>query len=145
MHHIPLSVLFEKTIYKALPVVVEALEKHKLRDKVRVLASAKLYAPHVSAKAMALGADAVGNARSVMIAGGCIRVGLCSGEYGTCPVGLATMKKKHQRAYAQAWDAKVAQIGRYLKARNKGLIQVASIVGVDSPSKLVSEHVAPGA
>jgi len=140
---IALSVLFGKTIYKALPVVVESLQKHKLKDKVKVLASAKLYAPHMSAKALAMGADAVGNARSIMIAGGCIRAGLCSGEYGTCPVGLATMKKKNRRAYAQTWDAKVVQISRYIKAHNKGLIQVASIVGVDSPSKLEPSHIAP--
>lgn len=140
---IALSVLFGKTIYKALPVVVQALEAHGIRDRVKVLASAKLYAPHMSAKALALGADGVGNARSIMIAGGCIRAGLCSGEYGNCPVGLATMKKSNRRAYAQTWDAKVLQISRYIKAHNKGLIQVASIVGVDSPSKLKVEHIAP--
>ena len=140
---ISLSVLFGKTIYKALPVVIAALEKHKLRDRVKVLASAKLYAPHMSAKALAMGADAVGNARSIMIAGGCIRAGLCSGEYGTCPVGLATMKKANRRAYAQTWNRKVEQIGRYIKAHNKGVIQVASIVGVKSPSDLKPEHVAP--
>lgn len=64
----------------------ESLIKHKIRDKIKVLCAAKLYAPHMSARALALGADAVGNARSIMISGGCIRAALCSGEHGTCPV-----------------------------------------------------------
>jgi glutamate synthase (ferredoxin) len=137
-----LGILFGKTIFDALPVVIKALEKHGVRDRVKVLASAKLYAPHMSARALALGADAVGNARSIMIAGGCIRAGLCSGEDGDCPVGLATMKRKNRRAYAQAWDQKIEQIKNYLSAHNKGLIQVASICGVKSPSLLRPEHIA---
>lgn len=97
----------------------------------------------MSARALALGADAIGNARSIMIAGGCIRAGLCSGEYGHCPVGLAMMRKANRRACAQAWDEKVVQIGNYIAAHNKGLIQVAAIVGVKSPSLLTRDHIAP--
>lgn len=139
---IALSVLFGKKIYDAIPIVVKSLEKHKVRDRVKVLASAKLYAPHMSGRIMALGADAVGNARSIMIAGGCIRAGLCSGENGNCPVGLATMHPGKRKAYKQTWDAKVKQISNYIKAHNKGLIQVAAICGVPSPSKLAPKHVA---
>ena len=142
---IALGVLFGKRIYEALEIVNEVLMAQKVRDQVKVFASAKLYAPHMSARAMALGADAVGNARSIMISGGCIRAGLCSGEHGNCPVGMATMKKKNRRSYAQAWDKKVQQIQNYIKAHNKGLIQVASICGVASPSLLAPEHVAPTA
>lgn len=139
---IALWVLFWKKVYDALPIVQESLIKHKIRDKIKVLCAAKLYAPHMSARALALGADAVGNARSIMISGGCIRAALCSGEHGTCPVWLATMKKKNRRAYAQAWDAKVKQIWNYITAHNKWLIQVASICGVKSPSELTLKHIA---
>jgi hypothetical protein len=52
------------------------------------------------------------------------------------------MKKANRRAYAQAWDAKVKQIGNYIKAHNKGLIQVAAICGVAGPHALRPEHVA---
>lgn len=96
----------------------------------------------MSAKALAHGADAIGNARSIMIAGGCIRAGLCSGEYGTCPVGLATMNKNNRKAYAQNFDAKVTQIRNYINAHKKGIVQVASICGVKSPSELASKHIA---
>lgn len=139
---IALWVLFWKKVYDALPIVQEVLTRHKIRDKMKVLSAAKLYAPHMSARAMALWADAIGNARSIMISGGCIRAGLCSGEHGTCPVGLATMEKKNRRAYAQAWDAKVQQISNYITAHNKGVLQVASICGVESPTLLTIKHIA---
>ena len=142
---IALGVLFGKRIYEALEIVMDVLNTQGVRDQVKVFASAKLYAPHMSARAMALGADAVGNARSIMISGGCIRAGLCSGEHGNCPVGLATMKKSNRRSYAQTWHKKVQQIQNYIKAHNKGLIQVASICGVPSPSELAPAHIAPKA
>jgi len=138
---IALGVLFGKTIYEAIPIAQRVLEKHKVRDRVKMFASSKLYAPHMSARAMALGADAVGNARSIMIAGGCIRAGVCSGEHGDCPVGMATMKKGKRRAYAQAKEKKAKQISNYIKAHNKGLIQVGAICGVKSPSMLGLEHI----
>ncbi len=138
---VALGILFGKKIYDALKIVNDVLKEEGVRDKVKVFASSKLYAPHMSARAMAMGADAVGNARSIMIAGGCIRAGVCSGEYGTCPVGMATMEKKHRKAYQQAIERKALQIRNYIKEHNHGLIQVASICGVKSPSLLNESHV----
>ncbi len=137
-----LSTLFWKKIYEALQIAIETLNEYNVRDKVRVFASAKLYSPFMSAKALALWADAIWNARSIMIAWGCIRAGLCSGEYWDCPVGLATMKKKNRRAYKQTWDKKIEQIGNFVKAHNKWLIQVASISWVNSPHLLEKKHIA---
>lgn len=138
---IALGILFGKRIYDALEIVNQSLKNHGVRDRVKVFASSKLYAPHMSAKALALGADAVGNARSIMIAGGCIRAGVCSGEHGTCPVGMATMNKRRRRGYAQAIEKKTQQIANYIKSHNKGLVQVGAICGVKSPSMLNQEHV----
>lgn len=138
---VALGILFGKKIYDALEVLVHVLEEYNVRDRVKIFASSKLYAPHMSARAMALGADAIGNARSIMIAGGCIRAGLCSGEYGVCPIGMATMKKNKRRAYEQVQEKKAKQIANYIKAHNKGLIQVAAVAGVTSPSDLSTDHV----
>lgn len=139
---IALSVLFGKKVHDALEVVTSVLDEYEMRSRVKIFASAKLYAPHMSARALALGADAVGNARSIMIAGGCIRSGLCSGENGPCPVGLATMNKQKRRAYAQTIEKKTEQIRNYIHAHNTGVIQVAAICGVESPSLLSTEHIA---
>lgn len=140
---IALGILFGKKIFEALAIVNETLEEYNVRDRVKIFASSKLYAPHMSARALALGADAVGNARSIMVAGGCIRAGLCSGEEGKCPVGMATMDKSKRKSYARAWDAKVLQMKNYIHAHNKGLIQVAAVCGVESPCLLTKDHVAP--
>ncbi len=138
---VALGILFGRQIYDALEIVVGVLEKHGVRDEVKVFASSKLYAPHMSAKAMALGADAIGNARSIMIAGGCIRAGVCSGEHGTCPVGMATLKKSRRRSFEQAKEKKALQIANYIKAHNKGLIQVGAICGLESPHLLSEKDI----
>ena len=138
---VALWILFGKKIYDALEILIDVLEEYNIRDRVKVLASSKLYAPHMSARAMALGADAIGNARSIMIAGGCIRAWLCSGEYGVCPIGMATMKKNKRRGYEQVMEKKAEQIKNYIKAHNKWLIQVAAVAWVKSPSELSIDHI----
>lgn len=137
-----LSTLFGKKIYEALAIAVKTLEKYEIKKDVKVFAAAKLYTPFMSAKALAIGADAIWNARSIMIAWGCIRAGLCSGEEGNCPVWLATMKKSNRRAYRQTWNAKVTQISNFISAHNKGLEQVAAISGLTSPHMLEKKHLA---
>jgi glutamate synthase domain-containing protein 2 len=139
---IALGVLFGKKVYDALEIVINLLKEYGVRDRVKVFASSKLYAPHQSARAIALGADAVGLARSMMVAGGCIRAGLCSGEGGDCPIGMATMQKRKRRSYEQVWATKVEQIKNYLTAHDKGLVQVAAVAGVTSPSDLTHDHIA---
>jgi len=115
-----LSVLFWKKIYDALKITNKVLKEYKIRNKIKVFASSKLYTPYMSAKALALWADAIWNARSIMISAGCIRAWLCSWEQWACPVWLATMKKSKRRAYKQAWD---------------------KIIWVDSPDKLNEKHI----
>jgi glutamate synthase domain-containing protein 2 len=137
-----LSTLFWKRIYEALAIANNLLIEYGIRDNIKVFAAAKLYTPFMSAKALALWADAIWNARSIMIAWGCIRAWLCSWEEGNCPVGLATMNKSNRRWYRQTWDKKVEQISNFINAHNKGLIQVASIAGVESPHLLKKEHIA---
>lgn len=137
---IALGMLFGRKIYESLLIVDGVLKRFGVRDRVKVFASSKLYAPHMSARSLALGADAVGNARSIMIAWWCIRAGLCSGEYGPCPIGMATMSKVKRRGYEQVWSEKVQQIKNYILAHNKGLIQVAAVAGLTSPHLLSKQH-----
>lgn len=137
-----LSTMFWKKIYEALDIANKLLIKHEIREDIKIFAAAKLYTPFMSAKALALWADAVWNARSIMIAWGCIRAGLCSWEEWNCPVWLATMNKSNRRAYRQTWDKKVTQISNFINAHNKWLIQVASIAWLTSPDLLEKKHIA---
>ena len=136
-----LSVLFGKRIYAALETADKILKKHKVRKNIKIFAAAKLYTPYMSAKALALWADAIGNARSIMISAGCIRAAKCSGEHWACPVGIATMKKANRRWFRQAWDKKVEQVFNFINAHNKWLIQVAAISGLKWPQGFEKKHV----
>ena len=136
-----LGTLFGKKAIPALKVVVDNLEKHKSRDKVKIFLSSKLYTANYSARALALGADLVGTARGIMLSAGCIRSGKCSGENGPCPVGLATMKKNKRKSYAMVIEEKAKSVTRYIKAHNKDLVSVSSICGVYSPNKLNKNHI----
>lgn len=51
---VALGILFGKKIYDALALVGEILQEYKIRDRVKIFASSKLYAPHMSARALAL-------------------------------------------------------------------------------------------
>jgi glutamate synthase domain-containing protein 2 len=137
-----LSTLFGKRIYAALETADEILKKHNVRKNIKIFAAAKLYTPYMSAKALALWADAIGNARSIMISAGCIRAAKCSWEHWACPVGIATMKKANRRWFRQAWDKKVTQVSNFINAHNKWLIQVAAISWLKGPQGFEKKHVA---
>lgn len=137
-----LSTLFWKRIYAALETADKILTKHKVRKNIKIFAAAKLYTPYMSAKALALWADAIWNARSIMISAGCIRAAKCSWEHWTCPVWIATMKKTNRRWFRQAWDKKVSQVSNFIHAHNKWLIQVAAIAWLKSPSDFQKKHIA---
>lgn len=139
---IALRIMYGKNIYEALDIAMDVLHRHGVRDRLKVFASSKLYAPHMSARAMAHGADAIGNARSIMIAGWCIRAGLCSGEKWPCPIGMTTMDPGKRRGYEQILPKKVKHIAQYIMAHNKGLIQAAAVAGLTSPHLFSKEHLA---
>lgn len=137
-----LSTLFWKRIYAALETADKILTKHNVRKNIKIFAAAKLYTPYMSAKALASWADAIWNARSIMISAWCIRAAKCSWEHGPCPVWIATMVKSNRRGFQQAWDKKVTQVSNFINAHNKWLIQVAAISGLKSPTDFSKEHIA---
>ncbi|KKK56515.1 hypothetical protein LCGC14_3063750, partial [marine sediment metagenome] len=80
---------------ESLPLVVNMLEKHGLRERVKVIASGKLIVPSKVAWALALGADFVVSARGHMFALGCIQALQCNKD--TCPTGITTHNERLQR------------------------------------------------
>jgi glutamate synthase domain-containing protein 2 len=72
----------------ALVVVVNALKKAGLRDKIKVLATGKITTAFDIIKLLCLGADATYAARSMMLALGCIQALRCNNN--KCPAGVAT-------------------------------------------------------
>ena len=67
-------------VYRAaiLPGVVDLLEKHGLKERIKVIASGKLITPAEVARAYCAGADFVATARGFMFALGCIQAMRCN-------------------------------------------------------------------
>ena len=82
-------------IVESLPMVVDILKKHGLKERIKVIASGKLITPAEVAWAYCVGADFVTTARGFMFALGCIQALQCNKN--TCPTGVTTHDKRLQK------------------------------------------------
>ncbi|MCB9225368.1 MAG: FMN-binding glutamate synthase family protein [Crocinitomicaceae bacterium] len=79
-------------LYVGLVMADTLLKKYGLRDKIKVIASGKVFSGFDILKAISLGADLTQSARAFMLSIGCIHAQLCNTN--TCPVGVATQDKR---------------------------------------------------
>ncbi|MEL7310950.1 MAG: FMN-binding glutamate synthase family protein [Pseudomonadota bacterium] len=126
------------TIEQSLPMVIDALEAHGLRKRIRVIASGKLINPVDVAWALSAGADCVQSARGFMLALGCIQAMQCNKN--TCPTGITTHDRKLQRGLVP--EDKARRVARYAKGMHKELETIAHACGVSEPRQLTREHCA---
>lgn len=124
------------TIRESLPLVVDKLVEHGLRDRIRVIASGKLINPAEVAWAMCVGADFVNSARGYMFALGCIQALQCNKN--TCPTGITTHDKRLQRGLVPA--DKAERVRKYTETMLKEVGIIAHSCGVDSPRGLKRFH-----
>ena len=82
-------------IWDSLPLVVDILVKHGLKDRIRVVASGKLVNPVDIAWALCVGADFIVSARGFMFSLGCIQALQCNKN--TCPTGITTHDERLQQ------------------------------------------------
>ena len=75
-------------LLEGLSFVYKTLVKYQLKDQIKIIASGKAIDAFDVIKMKAMGADAVGMARSFMLSLGCIQARECNLD--TCPVGVAT-------------------------------------------------------
>ena len=75
----------------ALIFVRVTLERYKLRDRIRIIASGKAVSAFSIIKFIALGADICNSARGFMFSLGCIQALRCNTN--ECPTGVATQNK----------------------------------------------------
>jgi glutamate synthase domain-containing protein 2 len=80
---------------ESLPLLVDKLNMHGLRDRIKVVASGKLINPANVAWALCMGADFCTSARGFMFALGCIQSLQCNRN--TCPTGVTTHDLRLQR------------------------------------------------
>ncbi len=123
-------------IRESLPVVVDTLTRHGLRDRIRVIASGKMITPTEVAWAVCAGADFVATARGFMFALGCIQALQCNKN--TCPTGITTHNKRLQRGLDPV--DKAERVYQYAMGIRKELAIIAHSCGVNEPRELQREH-----
>ena len=121
---------------ESLPLVVDKLDEHGLRNRIKVVASGKLINPADAAWALCLGADFVTSARGFMFALGCIQALQCNKN--TCPTGITTHNKKLQRGLVP--EDKAERVRRYSETMRKEIGVIAHSCGVPEPRRLRRFH-----
>jgi glutamate synthase domain-containing protein 2 len=134
---LPLMDLVGVTIREALPEVANLLREYGLKERIKLIASAKLMVPGDVAWALAAGADFVTSARGFMFSLGCIQAMKCN--QNTCPTGITTHDPRFQKGLVP--EDKYKKVARYAKNIVKEVETIAHSVGVAEPRLLRREHV----
>lgn len=124
-------------IREALPAVVQVLENHGLKGRIKVIASGKLLTPADVAWALCAGADFINCARGFMFSLGCIQALKCNKN--TCPTGVTTHNKRLQRGLNP--EDKAVKVANYAMNMVKEVETIAHSCGVRSPRLLKPYHV----
>lgn len=109
-------------LIEGLVFVNKLLQKHNLKDQIKIIASGKAIDAFDIVKYLALGANAIGMARSFMLSLGCIQARECNLD--TCPVGVATQDDDLVKALVV--QEKNIRVKNY---HNKTITAVKSVVG----------------
>ena len=123
-------------IKESLPLAVDKLVDHGLRERIKVIASGKLITPAEVAWAMCVGADFVTSARGFMFALGCIQALQCNKN--TCPTGITTHKKKLQAGLDP--ELKAERVKNYVENMVHEIGVIAHSCGVREPRELRRFH-----
>ena len=123
-------------IRESLPLVIDIINRHGLKGRIRVIASGKLITPAEAAMALCLGADFINSARGFMFALGCIQALQCNKN--TCPTGITTHDKHLQRGLVVS--DKAERVKNYSKMMHKEIGIIAHSCGVREPRKLKRFH-----
>lgn len=124
-------------IRESLPIAVEIIGKHGLRERMRIIASGKLVIPGSVAWALAAGADFIQCGRGFMFSIGCIQALKC--HQNTCPTGVTTHKKHLQRGLVVR--EKSTMVAQYARTIHEHVELIAHSCGVAEPRQLRRKHV----
>ena len=122
---------------ESLPLLVDKLVEHGLRERICVIAAGKLINPVSVAWALCMGADFVNTARGFLFALGCIQAMQCNKN--TCPTGITTQDPRLQRGLNV--ELKAERVYHYVKNLLKEVEMVAHACGVPEPRQLRRHHV----
>lgn len=132
----PLMDYMGLTVRESLPIIIDKLICHGLRERIKVICSGKLITPSRVAWALAIGADFVQSARGFMFSLGCIQALKCNKD--TCPTGVTTHRKKLQ-AGLDPRD-KAVRVAHYQQNITYEVGMIAHACGVSEPRGLNRTH-----
>ena len=123
-------------IKESLPLVIDRLKMHGLRDRIKVITSGKLITPAEVAWTFAVGADFAVSARGFMFSLGCIQALQCNKN--TCPTGITTHNKKLQTGLDPILKAE--RVKNYARNMAHEVGVIAHSCGVHEPRQLRRFH-----
>ncbi|MFT4561477.1 MAG: glutamate synthase domain-containing protein 2 [Gammaproteobacteria bacterium] len=134
----PLSLMDDMglPLRESLPLLVDGLVKHRLRERIKIVASGKLVTPADVAWALCVGADFIASARGFMFALGCIQALQCNKN--TCPTGITTHDKGLQRGLVP--EDKSVRVANYCRNLQHEVGTIAHSCGVPEPRGLRRSH-----
>lgn len=121
----------------ALIFVNSALIGIGLRDKIRIIASGKIFSAFHLLRAIALGADSVNSARGMMFALGCVQSRSCNTN--RCPTGIATQNPSRNNALVV--EDKARRVANFHKEMIENLIELIGAAGLRSLNQLKPRHI----
>ena len=123
-------------VRESLPMLIDKLHEHGLRERIKVNVSGKMINPTEVAWAMCIGTDFISTARGPMFALGCIQALQCNKN--TCPTGITTHNKDLQKGLVVS--SKRVRVANYLKNLEKEIRIIANSCGVRRPRDLKRQH-----
>ena len=123
-------------LHESLPLVIDKLDEHGLREQVKVICAGKLINPGAVAWALCMGADFVTSARGFMFALGCIQALQCNKN--TCPTGITTHNLKLQKGLDP--KAKEVRVKNYIEHMVHEVGVISHSCGVNEPRQLKRFH-----
>lgn len=123
-------------IRESLPLVIDILNAHDLKGRIKIITSGKLVTPADVAWALCVGADFIVSARGFMFALGCIQALQC--DKNTCPTGVTTHNKKLQSGLNV--EEKSQRVKNYATNMAYEIGVIAHSCGVREPRQLRRFH-----
>lgn len=122
---------------EAVYFVNQALIGLNIRDKMRLIASGKTSSGFDMIAKVALGADTVNAARTMMLALGCIQSQNCNTN--RCPTGVATQNKFRGRAVDV--EEKHVRVANFHHHTVRSFLELCGAMGYDHPDKLLPSDI----
>lgn len=122
---------------EGLLFVDRTLKDFKIRNKIKVIASGKVFTGFDMFEKLALGADLCNSGRGMMIALGCIQAYRCNTN--NCPTGIATNKESLERGL-DVTD-KGHRVCNYHRKTVKSLSELISAAGLQAPDDIELKHI----